>query len=154
MRTKKAQKRQMPPDSIYKSKSLNRLIHQIMQHGKKSLAESIVYTALQKLSEDKKVALQMFDQAIKNVMPNMEVRSRRVGGANYQVPTPLRHERSESLAVRWIVDAAQGKKGKPMQEKLAEELKSANDGTGSAIKKRDDMHKMAEANRAFAHFKF
>lgn len=154
MRAKKAPKRQLQPDAIYKSKSLTRMITRVMEHGKKSLAETIVYSALEKLAEDKKVALQMFEQAIKNVMPSMEVRSRRVGGATYQVPSPLKHERSEALAVRWIVDGARGKKGKPMKEKLFDEIKSAYEGIGSAVKKRDDVHKMAEANRAFAHFRF
>jgi small subunit ribosomal protein S7 len=128
------------------------MINILMIHGKKSLAESIVYGAINKLAEDKKEALSFFELAVKNVMPNQEVRSRRVGGATYQVPMPVRHERSEALAVRWIVGSARDKKGKPMVEKLFEELKNSKEGIGAAIKKRDDVHKMAEANRAFAHF--
>lgn len=128
------------------------MINVVMAAGKKSTAQEIVYNAIDKLAEDKKEALQMFEDAVKKVMPAQEVRSKRVGGATYQVPTPVKHERSEALAIRWIVDAAKAKKGKPMNEKLFEELKNAHEGTGSAIKKRDDTHKMADANRAFAHF--
>ena len=125
-----------------------------MRDGEKSVAEGVVYGALQKLNEDKKVALDIFENAIKNLMPKLEVRSRRVGGATYQVPQPVRYERSEALAVRWLIGVARKKKGKPMEEKLAEELKNAHQGIGDAIKKRDDVHKMAEANKAFSHFKF
>ncbi|EKD99572.1 MAG: hypothetical protein ACD_22C00233G0002 [uncultured bacterium] len=152
MRSGKVTKRIVEADPIYKSKTLSRMINVIMQKGEKSVARSVVYGALEKLAADKKEAGQMFEDAIKNVMPAQEVRSKRVGGATYQVPTPVKHERSEALAIRWIINAARSKKGKPMDEKLFEELRSAKDGTGAAIKKRDDVHKMAEANRAFAHF--
>jgi len=128
------------------------MINTVMLSGKKSLAEKIVYGALSRLSEDRKDALTAFEHAVKNVMPMQEVRSRRVGGATYQVPVPLKHDRSEALAVRWIVQAARSKKGKSMEDKLFEELRNAQSNTGSAIKKRDDNHKMAEANKAFAHF--
>jgi len=152
MRGKRSEKRILQTDMLYKSRVITRMINTVMLSGKKSTAEKSVYGALEKLAEDKKDALTMFEQAVKNVMPSQEVRSKRVGGATYQVPVPLKHERSEALAVRWIVGAARSKRGKPMLEKLHEELKSAYEGVGSAIKKRDDTHKMAEANRAFAHF--
>lgn len=125
-----------------------------MKDGEKSVAENVVYKVIGKLNEDKKQALDVFESAIKNVMPKLEVRSRRVGGATYQVPSPVRYERAEALAVRWIIGAARKKKGKPMVEKLLEEVKNAHQGIGDAIKKRDDVHKMAEANKAFSHFKF
>ncbi len=152
MRSKKSPKRQVQIDPIFKSKLITRMVNILMMGGKKSVAETIIYKAIDRLAEDKKDALNIFETAVKNVMPAQEVRSRRVGGATYQVPVPLKHDRSEALAIRWIVSGARGKKGKPMDTKLYEELKSAFDHTGSAIKKRDDTHKMAEANRAFAHF--
>lgn len=153
MRSKKVKKREVQADPLYKSFAITRMVNKVMWSGKKSLAEQIVYGALEKLSGDRKEALRIFDGAVKNVMPRQEVRSRRVGGATYQIPYPLKHERSEALAVRWIVESARAKKGKPMVEKLFEELRNAGQGTGDAIKKRDDTHKMAEANRAFAHFR-
>ena len=154
MRGKNPKKRILQPDALYKSRVLNRLINVLMIHGKKSLSERLIYSAMAKLSDDKKIALTMFEQAVKNVMPAQEVRSRRIGGATYQVPVPVKHDRSEALALKWIVGAARTKKGKSMDIKLFEELKNANEGVGSAVKKREDVHKMAEANRAFAHFKF
>lgn len=152
MRGSKTRKRQINPDAVFKSKAVARLINTIMYGGKKSIAESIVYGAVDKLAEDRKEGLRLFEQAIKNVMPQQEVRSKRVGGATYQVPMPLKHDRAEALAVRWIATSAKSKKGKAMVEKLYEELLNASNGTGDAIKKRDDTHRMAEANRAFAHF--
>ncbi len=152
MRGKAQVKRQLQSDPIYKSKVVSRLVNAVMMHGKKSTSESIVYGALEKIAEDKKEALTYFESAVKNVMPTQEVRSKRVGGATYQVPMPLKHDRSEALAIRWIVDSCRGKSGKPMVERLFEELKNAHEGQGSSIKKRDDTHRMAEANRAFAHF--
>ncbi|GIW69530.1 MAG: 30S ribosomal protein S7 [Patescibacteria group bacterium] len=152
MRGKRAKRRQAVGDFVLKSKVLNRMINVVMLNGKKSVAEAVVYGAIGRLNEDRKEGLRMFEQAIKNVMPQQEVRSRRVGGATYQVPMPLKHERAEALAIRWIVNSARSKKGKPMVEKLYEELNNAYQGVGDAIKKRDDTHKMAEANRAFAHF--
>ena len=152
MRGKKAKKRPIIPDPIYKSKAVSRMISAIMMGGKKSIARTAVYGVLEKLNKDEKEALRMFEQAVKNVMPQQEVRSRRVGGATYQVPIPLKHDRSEALAVRWIVSAARSKKGKPMVEKLYVVVNDSFQNTGDAIKKRDDTHKMAEANRAFAHF--
>lgn len=153
MRSGPIKKEPKPGDYLYKSKLVTKVINLVMQRGKKSLAEKIVYGVLSKLSNDKKQALEIFETAIKNVMPKLEVRSRRVGGATYQVPQPVRYDRSETLAVRWIVHAARKKKGKPMMEKLFEEIKNAHQGVGDAIKKRDDVHKMAEANKAFGHFK-
>ncbi|HBY10060.1 TPA: 30S ribosomal protein S7, partial [candidate division WWE3 bacterium] len=117
-----------------------------------SIAESVVYGAIDRLNEDRKEGLRTFEAAVKNVMPQQEVRSKRVGGATYQVPMPLKHERSEALALRWLITAARNKKGKPMEEKLYEELNNAYQSMGDAIKKRDDTHRMADANRAFAHF--
>ena len=152
MRGKKAKKRITQTDPIYKSKVVERFINLMMFSGKKSLSRQIVYTSLEKLNEDKKEAVKIFEQAVKNVMPSQEVRSRRVGGATYQVPMPLKHDRAEALAMRWIVTVARGKKGKPMTVRLFEELKNAFDGAGDAVKKKDDTHRMAEANRAFAHF--
>ncbi|RJR27450.1 30S ribosomal protein S7 [candidate division WWE3 bacterium] len=152
MRSKKAKKRIIQPDPIYKSKIVERMINILMMHGKKSIARTIVYDAIDSLAEDKKEAIKMFEGAVKNVMPVQEVRSRRVGGATYQVPMPLKHDRSEALALRWIAKAARGKSGRPMQDRLADELKNAYQGTGDAIKKREDTHRMADANRAFAHF--
>ena len=152
MRGKSAKKRPLNPDPIYKSKVVNRMINVVMGAGKKSIARGIVYGALKKLNADEKEALRIFEQSVKNVMPQQEVRSRRVGGATYQVPIPLKHDRSEALAIRWIVNAARSKKGKPMVEKLFMVMNDSYQNIGDAIKKRDDVHRMAEANRAFAHF--
>ena len=152
MRGKRAKKRLVIPDPIYKSKSIMRMINVVMQGGKKSTAEKIVYEALAKLSDDRKEAMRIFDQALKNVLPMQEVRSRRVGGATYQVPYPLRHDRAEALAIRWLVRAAKKKQGTDMVTRLHKELKDAYDGIGDAIRKRDETHKSAESNRAFAHF--
>ena len=154
MRGAKIKKRVPQPDAVYKSRALSRVVNNMMIHGKKSTAEGIIYTAVALLSEDKKEAITMFEQALKNIMPKQEVRSKRVGGVTYQVPFPLKHDRSEALAIRWLVGAARSKKGKPMAEKLASELKEALANQGAAIKKRDDTHRMAEANKAFAHFRF
>ncbi len=152
MRAGKVKKRVVNPDPIYKSRVVTRMISVVMWHGKKSTAESAVYGALSKLAEERKDAIKMFEDAVRNVMPQQEVRSRRVGGTTYQVPMPVKHERSEGLALRWIIGSARSKKGKPFVEKLTEELKNANSGMGDAIKKRDETHRMAEANRAFSHF--
>ena len=152
MRGKPAKKRPVLGDPVFKSKIVNRMINIVMLNGKKSIAESVVYGAIYHLNEDRKEGLRMLEQAVKNVMPQQEVRSKRVGGATYQVPMPLKHERSEALALRWLITAARNKKGKPMEEKLYEELNNAYQNMGDAIKKRDDTHRMADANRAFAHF--
>ena len=152
MRGKKAKKRSIVPDSMYKSRVVSRMINTVMERGKKSLAVKIVYSSMEKLSEDEKERLRILEQAVKNVMPQQEVRSKRIGGATYQVPVPLRHDRSEALAVRWIVESAKSKKGKSMVERLYTVLNDSYQNTGDAIKKRDEVHRMAEANRAFAHF--
>ena len=154
MRGKRAKKRPIIPDPIYKSRMVTRLTNKIMLDGKKATAEEIVNKAIGSLSKDSKEALEIFDTAMTKLMPKLEVRSRRVGGATYQVPFPVKHDRSEALAVRWLVDAARNKKGKPMAERLSDELTHAYEEAGDAIKFRDDTHKMAEANRAFEHFKF
>ena len=152
MRGKRAKKRSIVPDSMYKSKVVSRMINTVMERGKKSLAVKIVYSSMEKLSEDEKERLRILEQAVKNVMPQQEVRSKRIGGATYQVPVPLRHDRSEALAVRWIVESAKSKKGKSMVERLYTVLNDSYQNTGDAIKKRDEVHRMAEANKAFAHF--
>lgn len=129
------------------------LINKIMYSGKKSTAEKIVYGAFDKLEKElKKPALDIFNVALENAGPQLELRSRRVGGANYQVPHEVRGERKLALALRWIIDASRSQKGKPMSEKLAVELINAHNNTGAAIKKKQDTHRMAEANKAFAHF--
>jgi len=130
-----------------------KLINYIMESGKKAIAMRVTYDALT-IAEEKtgKPALEVFQKAMDNVTPNMELRSRRIGGANYQVPIEVRPERKTALALRWIINAAQSKKGKPMREKLAEELINAANNTGDAVKKKMDVHRMAEANKAFAHF--
>lgn len=144
----------LKPDSVYGSVKVIKLINYIMERGKKDTARRVVYTALEELKgkDGKEDPLVIFETAIKNVAPNMEVRSRRVGGANYQVPVPVRPERQLALALRWIVAAAKTKKGKAMYSRLADEIKSAAKEEGEAVTKRVNTHKMAEANKAFAHF--
>lgn len=154
MRGKKAQKRTLEPDVVYKSRLVSRMINYLMLSGKKTTSESAVYYCLQNLNEDQKMALDMFETAVKNVMPKQEVRSKRVGGATYQVPMPVKHTRAEALALRWIIQAARKVKGKPIHTKLFLEVKNAYENQGSAVRKRDEVHKMAESNRAFAHFGF
>jgi len=153
MRGKKAPKRKITPDAKYGSVLIAKLINNIMLDGKKSTARKVVYDALDIISDKtKQDPLNIFDQAIKNVIPSLEVKSRRVGGANYQIPMPVRGDRRYMLSYRWIINAARGKKGRPMSERLAAELMSAAVGEGDAMKKKQDVQKMAEANRAFAHF--
>lgn len=142
------------PDPLYNSERLQKFINNVMWDGKKTAASKVVYGAFDIIKE--KTAnpnpLEVFDLAIKNASPVMEVRSRRIGGANYQVPREVRPERRLALATRWIVGAARSGKGRPMAVKLADELIAASKGEGAAVKKRDDTHKMAESNKAFAHF--
>ena len=142
------------PDIIFNSQKVEKFINYVMNSGKKNTARKIVYTAFDLLKEKAKVEspMEIFDTALKNTGPTMEVRSRRVGGANYQVPREVRPERRLYLSMKWIIDSAKAKKGKPMAEKLAEEIISASKNEGEAIKKRENVHKMAEANKAFAHF--
>lgn len=148
-------KREVMPDPIYGSTVVTKLINQLMLDGKKSIAESICYGAFDIIREKTgKEPLEVFDQALKNVMPVLEVKARRVGGANYQVPVEVRPERRQTLAIRWIVNYSRARSGKSMQEKLANELIDAFNNTGASVKKREDTHKMAEANRAFAHYRW
>jgi small subunit ribosomal protein S7 len=153
MRGKQAPKRKIDADPKYGSPVVGKFINYVMQAGKKSIAQKIVYTALEKVSEQlKKPALEIFEKAVANVAPLLEVRSKRVGGANYQIPMQVRADRRQQLAFRWILTAARSKKGKPMAEKLASEILAATDNQGDAVKKKQDVQRMAEANRAFAHF--
>lgn len=153
MRGKKAAKRTIEADPKYGSVILAKFINYIMRGGKKTVARSIVYGAFDIMSiTAKKDPMKVFEEAVRTVQPQVEVRSRRVGGANYQVPMPVRGERQDALTFRWIIDAARAKKGEPMYKKLATVLVDAANGTGDAVRKRDDVHKMAEANKAFAHF--
>ncbi|MDD5246904.1 MAG: 30S ribosomal protein S7 [Candidatus Omnitrophica bacterium] len=156
MRRRKAQEKTILPDPKFNSKIVAKFINMVMLKGKKSIAEKMVYGAfdvIQKQLNDPDV-LKVFYKAIDNVRPRLEVKPRRVGGATYQVPVEVRQERGTSIALRWIRDFARTKKGKSLQDKLADEVLSAYKGEGSAIKKRDDTHKMAEANKAFAHFRW
>ena len=153
MSRKKTTKREIYPDSVYNSVIVAKLINQIMKRGKKTIARKVVYKTMDIIKEKtKKEPLEIFEQAIKNTTPLLEVKSKRVGGATYQVPRQVKEERGLTLAMRWIISAARSKKGKPMREKLSEELIMAAKNEGSAVKKREDTHRMAEANRAFAHF--
>ncbi|MBE3597201.1 MAG: 30S ribosomal protein S7 [Hydrogenibacillus sp.] len=148
-------RRDVLPDPIYNSKLVTRLINRLMYDGKKGVAQRILYEAFDIVRERTgKDPLEVFDAALKNVMPVLEVRARRVGGANYQVPIEVRPERRVSLALRWIVQYARMRHEKTMQERLAGEIIDAANNVGGAVKKREDTHKMAEANRAFAHYRW
>jgi small subunit ribosomal protein S7 len=143
----------LKPDEVYNSLMISRFINYTLKDGKKSIAKQIVYSTLENIEKNlKKPALEVFEEAIKNVSPLLEVRSRRVGGATYQVPMEVRPERKVSLAYRWILDSARSKQGKSMAEFLTEEITEAYNKTGSAMRKREEMHKAAEANKAFAHY--
>ena len=143
------------PDPVYNSKVLTKFIDQIMLDGKKSVAQSIVYRAFDIIKEKTgNDPIDVFNTAMKNVMPVLEVKARRVGGANYQVPIEVRSDRRQALAIRWLVDFSRKRSGKSMEEKLAAELMDAANNTGSSVKKREDTHKMAEANKAFAHYRW
>ncbi|MFQ6000998.1 MAG: 30S ribosomal protein S7 [Anaerolineae bacterium] len=148
-------RREVEPDPKYNSELVARFINRVMQRGKKSLARRIVYDAFD-IIEDRfhRNPLEVFNQAIKNVTPVLEVRPRRVGGATYQIPIEIRGDRRQSLAIRWLVKAAQARPGKTMAEKLAHELWDASQNTGAAVKKKEDTHRMAEANKAFAHYRW
>ncbi len=155
MGRKKIEKRQIEPDLIYNNILVAKFINKVMQRGKKSVARKIVYQAFDEIkNKTKKDPLEIFEKAIQNTSPLVEVKSKRVGGATYQIPREVRGDRKQALAIRWILDAAKSKKGKPMREKLAQELMEAADNKGIAIKKKENTHRMAEANRAFAHFRF
>ena len=155
MRKRRAVKRDVLPDSLYKSKVVAKLINQIMIDGKKGTAQSIVYDAFdmikEKTGED---AMVVFERAMENIKPNLEVKSRRVGGANYQVPVEVKQERAQALAFRWLAQYARLRSGHTMAEKLANEIIDASNGIGASVKKKEDTHKMAEANKAFAHYRW
>ena len=153
MACKKNIKKYIVPDPVYNSMLVSKFINHIMKKGEKTVARKIVYGAFDIIKEKtKKEPVEVFELAIQNTSPFVEVKSKRVGGATYQVPREVKGGRKISLATRWIIQAAQRRKGKPMEYKLAEELMEAANNTGSAVRKRVDTHKMAEANRAFAHF--
>ncbi len=150
---KRVKKRTISPDPIYNNVKVAKFINQVMREGKKTIARKIVYGAFNIIRErTKKEPLEIFEKALENAGPLLEVKPRRIGGATYQVPREVKSERRITLAMRWIINAARSKKGKPMKEKLAEELIDASENRGVAVKKKEDTHRMAEANRAFAHF--
>ena len=153
MRRRIKNKHPLKPEPVYESVKVAKLVNYVMDSGKKNAARKIVYDCMTLIKEKTKTEpIEVLDTALKNTMPAMEVRSRRVGGANYQVPREVRPERQRSLSMKWIVLAARSKKGKPMAEKLADEIIAASKNEGEAVKKRENTHKMAEANKAFAHF--
>ncbi len=155
MRRKRKYTREVEADLVYDSVEVTRFVNKLMHDGKKSVAEKIMYRALQIVGDTTKLnPAEALKTAIENVAPTVEVASRRVGGANYQVPREVRPARRFSLALRWLIGAARSKSGKPMEQRLAEELVLATQKEGVAMKKRGDMHRMAEANKAFAHFKW
>ena len=156
MRRRKAQEKDVQGDPKFNSKIISKFINMTMEEGKKAVAEKIVYGAFEIVRKqlNEPDILKVFHKALENVRPRLEVKPRRVGGATYQVPIEVRQERGNSIALRWIRDFARAKKGKPMIDRLAEEILTAYKGEGSAIKKRDDTHKMAESNKAFAHFRW
>ena len=146
--------RPVQPDRLYNSTAVAKLINRVMLDGKKQLAERLVYDGMQKAADKLKVQnpLEVFEQAMRNVQPHMETRSRRVGGANYQIPFEVKGQRQQHLTVMWFVEAARDHKGMPTDERIATELVDAYNNTGTAVKKKEETHRMAEANRAFAHF--
>jgi small subunit ribosomal protein S7 len=155
MRRRRAPERKIQPDPVYNSELVAKFINNLMWDGKKSLAQKIFYRAMEIVGErTNENPLHVFQKAIENVKPSMEVRSRRIGGANYQVPVEVRPKRQISLAIKWIIDAARKRPGRRMYEKLAAEIIDAYKGTGNAVKTRENVHKMAEANRVFAHFRW
>jgi small subunit ribosomal protein S7 len=146
-------KRRIAPDARYSSVSVQQFINKVMKNGKKSVAERIVYTALDVAADRlKRTPLEVFDQAMRNASPAIEVRPKRVGGATYQVPVEVKSDRRAALAMRWILTSARARTGRPMHERLATELMDAYNNTGNSIKRKEDVHKMAEANRAFSHY--
>jgi small subunit ribosomal protein S7 len=154
-RRHRAERRETLPDPKFGNVKITRFMNSIMRQGKKSVAESIVYGALDKMeSKIKQNPLQAFEQALDNVAPSIEVRSRRVGGATYQVPVEVRPERRQTLAIRWIIEAARDRNEKTMGHTLSSELLDASNNRGNAVKKREDTHRMAEANRAFSHYRW
>jgi len=155
MRKRRAEKRDVLPDPVYNSKIVTKLVNQIMLDGKKGTAQKILYEAFDIVAEKTgRPAIEVYNEALENVRPALEVKSRRVGGSNYQVPIEVSDDRSQALALRWIVNYAKLRNGKGMAINLANELIDAANGTGGAVKKREDTHKMAEANKAFAHYRW
>ncbi len=154
-RKRKAPKKIQVVDAKFNSTVIPKLINSIMYNGKKTIAEKIVYDALEKIkSKSKDEPIKIFDQAISNIRPSLEVRSRRVGGATYQVPVEVKAKRSQALALRWLIDASRKRKDKKMSDKIFNEIYDAYQNKGLAIKKKEDTHKMAESNKAFAHFRW
>ncbi len=156
MRRRKAERREVLPDPRYNNRLVQKLINMLMLDGKKSIAERIVYEAFDHLKTQAATSdvLSVFHKAVENVRPQVELKPRRVGGATYQVPIEVRHDRSLSLALRWLKNASRARRGSPMTKRLADELMAAYKGEGTAVKKREEIHKMAEANRAFAHYRW
>ena len=155
MRKRRAVKRDVLPDPIYKSKVVTKLINSMMLDGKKGKAQTILYDAFDMIKEKTgQDPMEVFNQALENIKPALEVKSRRVGGSNYQVPIEVTPSRSQALGIRWLVSYARARGGKGMAENLAAEIIDASNGTGAAVKKREDTHRMAEANKAFAHYRW
>jgi small subunit ribosomal protein S7 len=153
-RRRRAERREVPPDPRYNNEELARFINRVMQRGKKTTAQRITYTAFSIIRDQSNLdPLEVFQQAMRNATPLVEVRPKRVGGATYQVPTELRRGRSEALAMRWLIRGARSRKGMPMRNGLAQELIEAARGEGSAVRRREELHRMAEANRAFVHYR-
>ncbi len=153
-KTTKALVRDAAPDRLYNSSAVSKLINRVMLDGKKQLAERLVYNGMQKAADKLKVQnpMEVFEQAMKNIQPHLETRSRRVGGANYQIPFEVRGQRQQHLAVMWFTEAARKRSGMSMEDRIALELVDAYNSAGEAVKKKEDTHRMAEANRAYAHF--
>ena len=155
MRKRRAEKRDVLPDAIYNSKVVTKLINTVMLDGKKGTAEKIIYEAFDIIKEKTgKNPVEVFEAAMENIMPLLEVKSRRVGGSNYQVPIEVRADRRQTLGLRWLVQYSKNRSGRGMANKLASEIMDAANGVGGAVKKREDTHKMAEANKAFAHYRW
>ena len=155
MRKRRAVKRDVLADPIYNSKLVTKLVNTIMVDGKKGVAQTILYDAFEMVKEKtNKEPMEVFEKALANIKPALEVKSRRVGGANYQVPVEVRADRSQALGLRWLVNYARLRNGHTMAENLANEIIDASNGVGAAVKKREDMHRMAEANKAFAHYRW
>ena len=155
MRKRRAQKRDVLPDAIYESKVVTKLINAVMLDGKKGTAEKIIYEAFEIIKEQtKKDPIEVFNAAMENIMPLLEVKSRRVGGSNYQVPIEVKSDRRQTIGLRWLVQYAKNRGERGMAKKLAAEIMDAANGVGGAVKKREDTHKMAEANKAFAHYRW
>ena len=155
MRRSRAEPRSLSPDPRFQSLIVTAFINKVMSNGKKSLAERIVYTAFDRVEEQSgRRGIDIFEQAVRNITPVIEVKPRRVGGATYQVPVDIRSERRQALALRWLIDAARSRGGHSMSEKLAAELLDASDNGGGAVRRKEDTHRMAEANRAFVHYRW